>query len=143
MSDETPREPIRETPAPDGPPPPGVGVPRHDETHAPRLERDPSSSGAFGTGILAALGLAAALVMAETFAMIGVMVMSVGPGTITLATWVGLLVLAIGFGAAVIVSKRLPRGARTSFWAMATVCLASSLIILVGVCGMKLPPIVG
>jgi len=140
MSDETPRGPIRETPAADGPPPPGV--PRHYETHAPQL-RDGSGSGAFGTGILAALGLAASFVMIEAFALLVVLVVSSGPGIITIATWVGLLVLAIGFGVAMIVSKRLPRAARTSFWAMTIVCLASSLIVLVGLCGMKVPRIGG
>jgi hypothetical protein len=140
MSDETPRRPIRETPAPDGPPPPGA--PRHYETHAPQL-RDRSSAGGFGTGMLAALGLAAVFAIIEALAVLVVMVVSVGPESVTIATRVGLLVLAAGFGVAMIVSKRLPRGARTSFWAMATVCLASALIVLVGVCGMKVPQVGG
>lgn len=140
MSDETPRGPVRETPAPDGPALPGV--PRHYETHAPQL-RDRSNAGAFGTGILAALGLAAAFVVIEAFAMLMVMVVSEGPESITIATRVGLLVLAVGIGVAVIVAKRLPRSARASFWAMGAVCLASVLIVLVGVCGMKVPRIGG
>src|SRR4051812_33085442 len=129
------------TPASDGPPP--LGVPRRYETHAPRLDRDHSNAGAFGRGIMAALLVAAAFVMIEGCAMIGVMILSVGRESITIATWVGLGVLAVAFGVAAVVSTRLPRAARPSFWAMGAVCLASVLIVLVGVCGMKVPRIGG
>ena len=142
MRDEPPRRPFRETPAPDGPPPPDE--PRRYELRAPRLDRDRSNAGAFGQGIMAALLVAATAVMIGGLAMMGVMVASFGrPDGLALATRLGLLVLAGGFLAAVIVSMRLPRAAWPSFWAMGMVCVACALIFLVGVFGMKVPGIGG
>ena len=134
MRDDTPREPIRETPAPDGPPPPGVL--RHYETHAPRLEDRPSV-GAFGTGILAALGLAGVFVIVEAFALVMVLVAAEGEGNTAALFYVALLVAGLALGAAVLISRRLPKAARTPFWAMGITCIGFVMTVLIGICGIR------
>jgi hypothetical protein len=133
MSDETPGGPIRETPAPDDALPPGM--PRRYQTHAPRLERDRSSAGAVGKGIMAAIELAAALVMIDIAAVVAVLLVVDWGESMKVATWVSLLLMAAGVGAGLVVSRRLPPAARASFWAMGTVFAAFALIFLGAFCG--------
>ncbi|HVG44882.1 MAG TPA: hypothetical protein VM890_09130 [Longimicrobium sp.] len=136
MSDETPRDRLRETPAPDGPP--GPREPRRYETNAPRLERARATdSGPMWKGILAALGLAGAFVMAEAGALVTVLAAVEGQGSATALFDVALLVAGLALVAAVFISRRLPRASRTAFWAMGTVCIGFVMTVLIGICGMQ------
>jgi len=119
MSDETPRDPVRETPA-------------------PRLESgEAADSGPMRKGIWAALGFFAASVAAEA-AVIG-LVLAVadtpeGAGT---AFNLALIVAALALVAAVLVARRLPRASRTAFWATGIVCIGFVMTVLIGVCAVQ------
>ena len=71
------------------------------------------------------------------------MVMSVGPEAAGIAFYVGLLVAIVGFAAAVLLARRLPRAARTSFWATGAMTVGFMAIVLVGLCGVRSPRIGG
>ena len=137
MCDEIPRGPIRETPAPDLPP--GPRAPRPYETNVPRLEPDAApDSGATRKGILAALGVFAAFVVAEAAAIGLVLAAADSPEGARAAVDVGLIVSILVLGAAVFVSHRLPRASRTAFWAMGITCIGFVMTVLIGICGMQM-----
>jgi hypothetical protein len=140
MSDD-PLDRGGETPADAGGP--ESREPPHYETHAPRLEREPAA-GDFGRGVGVALGMAAVFTVMDVIAVLLVVGYSVGgTDSMKLATWISYALVALAAGTAVVVSRRLPRAARASFWATGTVCTAFVLIFLVGVCGLNGPGIGG
>lgn len=137
MRDETPREPVRETPAPDPELPPDPRAPRHYETHPPRLDQ-PRHRGGGGValGVIAALGWAVLMVFAGTMAFLGLLGST--EGAISGATFgLALLVVLLGAaGIAALVARGLPKSARGPFWAMSVLCVASVLLMMFGVCGV-------
>jgi len=135
--EETPRDRLRETPAPDLPP--GPREPRRHETTVPRPEPDAApDSGPMRKGILAALGVFAAFVLAEAAAIGLVLAAADSPEGARATVDVGLIVSVLVFGAAVFVSQRLPLASRTAFWATGITCMGFVMTVLIGICGMQL-----
>jgi hypothetical protein len=137
MKDETPREPVRETPAPDHPRP--SMQPRHYETRAPRVEHvEAADTGPMWKGILTALGLVAACVMADAVTIVAVLSAVDGPERGEAAVYAVLLLTLLELAAAVLVSRRLPRASRTAFWATGITSVGAAMTFLIGICGMQL-----
>ena len=137
MTDETPeetsRDRLREMPAPDLPP--GPREPRRHETNARLPEPD---SRPMRKGILAALGVFAAFVLAEAAAIGLVLAAADSPEGARAAVDVGLIVSVLVFGAGVFVSQRLPLASRTAFWATGITCIGFVMTVLIGICGMQM-----